>query len=267
MDGKKETLCLFFLIKFLILTSCQTAEQIRRSELIEGLSVQMAQSQKILTDLSLKSEAFAEQMQKINGKVEDLDYSTSSGQKKDADQNAKRFQLLEEKLALLEEALSYQKSEIASVREYIQNITQTLQKVNKKKGPKERFKTATKLYNKKQYNKAKLIFETLQHKRSFKKLKRSQRVRLQFLMAMIEYHQKKYENAAILLGNFYTKHPYTKYSGSTLYHLAKSFLSMDKIDESLSTLRELIKKFPKSKYHKKGKRLLREINNDESKKS
>ncbi len=252
---KKNSLLVILVIAFI---SCKTQEDIRRERSMDNINEKINQTQAISASSSIRFQNLEEQIAKLNGTIEELNYEKT--------QNQKEGQLLKDKMKeleslskaqnenikLLAEKVNEQSKYIDQVVKYFDDLAEKKPEESKKKIEKNSdeekesssVKAALSLYKTNKLADAKNMFEDLLEN---KKIKKKDKPQILFYLGMIEYKNKKYEDSKIYFSRLYTENPESSYSAGALLNLAKSFAQLKSKDEARETLDELITRFPKSK--------------------
>lgn len=256
----KRTLPIIALL--LAMTSCKTQEQIKREQLVDSISVQMVQNQKLSADASVKILELEEKVNQFQGVLEESAHSKNNN----AQKLEERIKALEDLTQSLNTQLQDSSTKLTAVEKrladqdkFIKEILKTLKSPSKKKkrakkrGP---YDTAMWNYGKGKY---KLAFSQMQALLDGKKLKTSQRKRLLHNLGMVSYILKKDQDALTYFSKLYTDYPKSTYNANGLIHLAKTFQRLGQKDQAKETLQMMIKSFPKHKRIKTAKNLLNKM--------
>lgn len=257
---KKTNISLVLLV-LVLLVSCKTQEDIDREQMVDGLSVQMVENQKLSADATARLQGLEERISGLNGQIEETDHNNKTT-------FSERFKNLEERLLLMEESSKLQSSQLQTVTQkleaqskYIKDVIGGLKSLTNNKKSKKRRKSslyneAMENYKRARYKKAKKQFRQLL---ASKKLKYKQKTRTIHNLAMILYMNKKYSEAASLFSRLFTEHNKSSYNKNGLLYLAKSFKGLKKNEEAKQTLHELVSRFPKAKQVKEAKKMLAKL--------
>jgi TolA-binding protein len=251
-----------FLLLSLIITSClKTTEQIEREKKVDTISKELSQSHKTVADLMLQVKELQNKLNGINGQFEEMEYKQSSSQSKQLDEMKKQVSILSEqisaiqtenkalnqKVILMQETLETQKSFIEKVTQSLGKISETKNDKNKDKesnNEEDPYETALNYLKNKKYKKAKEIFlQLIDDKEQPEAIINKSH----FQLGLIEFKNKKYDEALVFFSKVYTQYPESSVAPSALFYIGKSFKLMKKNEEANSSFSELIEKFPKAK--------------------
>ena len=252
---------------FLFFTSCKRTEELQREQMVDGLSIQMVQNQKISAEGKIRLQKLEQRIDQFNGILEE------QGHKVDQDYKS-RIKLQQDKMALLEEAYQITKSEqdefkkriekleskVQGQKKYIDDVLKMLNKITKKPKSKRvskkqsKYKQAFAHYSNRSYDSAFNLFIGLEKN---KKIKGNKRARVLHGMGMIYFIRKKYDNAIVYFSRLFADHPTAPYTTNGLLYLAKTLKASGEKDQAIQTLKELIKRYPKSKKIPEAKKLVK----------
>ncbi len=248
----KHIWMLFFLV------SCfKTAEEIQRNKMVDQMGLQLEQSSKLVAELTQQVTDLQTRLATTTGQIEEIDHKN---QKTTAEQR----QTLEQSIAQLQEqvkVLSIQssenqkmlatlQSELNSQKQYSKKVARTLGKIAKdSRGP--TIKDAHKLFEK---NKLKEAEEAYLLVLDEGKINAAQRNAVRYNLGLINYWNKKYEDAAAYFSKIYTKWPKSSYAPRSLLYIARSMDKSGKKAEAKAVYEELISKYPKSSHAKTAKK-------------
>jgi len=266
------------------LTSCKTTEEIRREQMVDGLSKQVVQSQRLSADVTVRVQNLEEQVTAIQGTLE----TTAHDKKEKLDATTKK---LDEEIKLQEKSREelYKRVEnsekiIASIelrlkeqQEYLDKLLKTLSDLTdvkpakKKKGKNSKesevtaapvhtggtFDSAIGLYKKGKYAESKEILLGLLEA---KKLNKDQKPHALHNLGMIEYTNKKYDTALSYFSKLYSEFDKSSLLPNALYFMAKCLDAKGQKADALASLEELKSKFPKSsRWTKDGSELYKKL--------
>jgi TolA-binding protein len=257
---------LLALSSLVLFGSCKTQEEIQREQMVDNLSIQMVENQKLTASSKVRLQNIEERLGMLTGKVEDTNHSTKQ-------QLTSEVQLLRDKVVLLEERDKSNQSTMDITQKRLTGIEDQLVKQDKylKKllatltGAKAIKKSTKKMsaydsamydYKKRKYKSAKRKLEALE---SNKKIKGKKRARVLHNLGMISFQNKDNNNSTVYLSKLFTEFPKSTYNANGLLYLAKTFKRMKQNEQSKQTLEELIRRFPKSKKVKEAKKLLAKL--------
>ncbi len=255
-------------ICFLLATGCATRDEIARRELLNELSDNMNQAQKLNAETVLRLGDIEERIGLVSGKIEE-------GQQKDRQSyisNMEKIQTemnqLKHQLSTLEESYRKDLKDIKQTQEaqkkYLEDVLAALAKVSgeKKSNKKDQsvknqsvFDQAMESFDKGDLKDARPLHEELVNDQ---KLKANQRARVLHNLGIISFKEKKYDDALTYLSKLYTEHSSSSFAPNGLLHLGKSFESMNKKAEAKQAWQELLVKYPQSKHAGTAKKLLKE---------
>jgi TolA-binding protein len=255
---------LFYIaLTILILAGCKTQEDIRREKTMENINEKITQTQQTSANTISRFQNLEEQITKINGSVEELAHNKG--------QDQKEVLLLKERLNEIEEMNKKQTESIKLLADkvneqskYIEQVVKTLNDFNetkensKKKSTKEdknkdektkeekssAIKNAINAYKSQNYPEAKSILEDLLENSKLKKKDKSATL---YYLGLIEFQDKKFEDAKVYFSRLITEIPDSTLNPSAFLNLAKCFTHLKAKDEAKQTIDELIVRYPKSK--------------------
>lgn len=247
---------LIFLL-LLTITACKTQEEIQREQLVDTISLQMVQGQKLQAEYTVKMQSLEEQIAHLRGELEQKGYNRE--QKRQSEQKS-----LEDRVSLIEESQKDVVTRMSSVQKHLEENQAFLQKVLKtleKSSPKPKKKVspywaAMNNYKAGNYKTAKDQLLDLLNKNS---VKGSGKARVLHNLGMIEYMDKKDKEATIYFSKLFAEFSSSGYNKNGLLFLARSFKRMGKKEEAKQTLEELVKRFPGAKQATQAKKLLDKI--------
>ncbi len=258
-----RTISLLAIISFIFI-SCKSQEQIRREQLVDTMSVQLGQNQKLSADFSVRLETLEEQLSAFQGSLETSDH-----------QKTQKFQSYGERIQALEELVETLNMNINEKDKTLQSIDERLKKQDsfikeilselknaggsKKSSAKSKslspYQEAMDNYKRGRYNEARPQLEELLKG----KLSKKGEARVIHNLGMIAYMQKRNDDALTYFSKLFTEQPNSLYNANGLIHLAKTFNRMGQKDQAKETLKEMLKKFPKHHRVKIAKDLLSKL--------
>ena len=266
--NKRFSLCL--LLPFLLL-ACKTQEQIQREKMVDQISVQMVERQKLAAEDQLKMENFEQKILELNGKVEELGHKSQSKAEEASKQLQERMELIEQKMQAYQiqiedgkKKIETLETKVASQEKYISKVLNTLNDISgkpkrsKRSGGKQLsdYDQALAWYKKNWLSKSKPLFEKLELD---KKITGQKRARVLHNLGMITFYKKQNDEAMVYFSKLFTEFPRSNYNANGLVHLAKTFQRLGKNNQAKQTLNEMIKRFPKSKHAKAANDLLKKL--------
>ncbi len=236
------------LTSLLALGACQTQETIQREQMMENLSLQLVENQKLVADTTVKIQALEERMGALTGQVQETDQKSTVAAQETMESLSSRLALLEQSQSQNAKDLQEVKSSLASQKEYLDKVVAMLGKLganessSKKKS--DPFQEAMTNYRKGKYESAKKQLLDLEKSGKYKG---SQAAHILHNLGMTYYLSKDYNTAASYFSRLFTEFEKSSYNKNGLLFLAKSFRARKETDKARATLDELIKRYPKSK--------------------
>lgn len=259
----KRILALVTLV--LLIQACKTTEELQREQMVDNLSIQMAQNQKLSAEAQIKIQNLEERINNINGTLEETGHkvdTTYSNQMKENQQKLELLQKVIDDSTLRERKLSERvgnlEKELAEQKKYIKQVLSVLNKVNstvednKKRSP---YQEAFYNFNK---GKNKLALPQLESLLESKKIKGKRRARVLNALGMLNYWSRKDDQAIVYLSKLFTEHPKAPYTTNGLIYMAKAFKRKGEKEQAISALEMLIQKYPSSKKISQAKKLLKQ---------
>lgn len=254
----------YFLSVLLLMTlvGClKTTDQIEREKKVDNLDGELHQSQKLTADLTLQVKDLYSKLAKTNGEIEELNYKQTklSGN----EENKKTIQVMAEQIKELQNDLKKEQeltaslsSQVQAHKEFIDELTKSMSKghhADKKEDKKENHKnegkvddleSALNLYRAKKYDEARSMFQQALENKDLG-AKNINKAHLH--LGLIDFKQKKYEDALVYLSKVYTQFPNSSIAPAALLYIGKSFRGLKKMEEAEASFSELIEKYPNSK--------------------
>jgi len=249
------------LFTLMTVTSCKTTEDIRREQIVENLSLQMVQTQKLTAETTIKIQDLESRIMKLTGQLEE----TGHEQKEVLGNAENRLKFQEEREKSLQEKISSLESKVvelskqgAEQKKFIDKVLKSLNKISPTKGGKtlSPYQQAMNDYRRGRYKKAKVQLSELYNN---KKIKGKRKARITHNLGMISYMDKNYKEALVYFSKLYTSFAKTSYASNGLLFLAKSFKELNQKEESKQTLQQLITQYPKSKQVAEAKKILKKL--------
>lgn len=238
------------LILLTVVVSCKTREQIAREQMVDTLAVQVGDSQKLSADVFVRIQNLEERLSSVNGMVEESTYKNKVS-------TEDRFKKLEERMSVIEtqnlelnKDLNQLRSESDAQKKYLEDVLSTLGKISGSSPKKTAAKGGSEydegmaLYKKGKYKESKEILLSLY---TGKKVKGNQFARVVHNLGMIEYMDKKNDQAIAYFVQLLNEHSKSSYNRNGMLVLTKTFLRLNKKDEARATSEELAKRYPGSK--------------------
>ncbi len=255
----KKSLALAAVVSLSFFASCKTREDIVREQMIDNMSMQMQDGQKLNADFSVRLQGIEDRLNNLSGNIEETQHTTNVT-------ISERIKTLEEKLTILEttqsnqtESLDSLHKEMTAQKEYIQEVLGTLKKISQKKSKPVKkqspYDQAMSLYRRGKYADAKGILLTLVDK----KFSESRKARIVHNLGMIAYMDKENDKALAYFSRLFTEFPKTGYNKNGLMFLAKTLKRMNKNEEAKQALNELISRFPDAKQVAQAKKMLQQL--------
>lgn len=232
----------------LALGACQTQETIQREQMMENLSLQLVENQKLVADTTVKIQALEERMGTLTGQVQESDQKSTMAAQTTMEGLSSKIALIEQTQAQNAKDLVDVKASLASQKEYLDKVVAMLGKLGagdssakKKSDP---FQEAMTNYRKGKYEVAKKELLALEKSGKYKD---TQAANILHNLGMTYYLSKDYNTAASYFSRLFTEFEKSSYNKNGLLFLAKSFRARKENDKAKATLDELIKRYPKSK--------------------
>jgi len=255
----KKSLIFPAILSITLFASCKTREDIVREQMVDNISMQVQDGQKLNADFTIRLQNIEDRLTNLSGSVEETQHTSQVTLNE-------RIQSIEEKMTILETAQTTQSTsleeiqkELSSQKEYIQEVLGTLKNLSQKKTKVKKkttpYNEAMGLYRQGKYAQSKAILLTLVDK----KFSESAKARIIHNLGMIAYMDKQNDKALAYFSRLFTEFPKTGYNKNGLMFLAKTLQRMKKNEEAKQALNELIAKFPKAKQVSQAKKMLKEL--------
>lgn len=250
------------LILVSLFSSCKTQEQIKREQMVEIMSVQVTQGQKVTADATVKLQNLEEKIMMLQGQLEE------TGHTKDQNVSSlnERLKAQEELIKSLTQSLSEQTNSVAKMQDrltaqdkLLSEILSTVKSATSAPAPSKEvsaYDQAMGLYGKGKYKEAKPALESLLND---SKVKGLQKARVLHNLGMISFSQKNDQDTLTYLSKLFTDYPKSTYNANGLIHMAKVFIKLNQKDQAKVTLEEMLKNFPKHKSAKTAKDMLSKL--------
>lgn len=253
---------LLILISLLFLIgACKTQEEIQREQLVDNLSLQMVQGQKSQGELIVKYQTLEEQVALLSGELEQKGYNQEQKRQSELKGLEDRVLLLEEsqkdvseKMTLIQKQLEENKNFLSKVLKALNSKSKT--KKTKKPVPKSPYWAAMENYKAGKY---KVARNQLLDLLNGKKVKGTKKARVLHNLGMIEFMDKKNEDALVYFSKLFTEFSGSGYNKNGLLFLGKTFQRMGRKEEAKQTLEELVRRFPKAKQVNEAKKILKKL--------
>jgi TolA-binding protein len=244
---------LFFL---LLIFSCKSQEQIQREQMVDNMAVQVQQGQKLSAEFAVRMQNLEEKLTQKIGKLEEIQHSQGERFTKDGETTKQNITKISSDLEEQNKALLLITNQMEKQKQYLDKLLSSLNKLAGAKPAKKRssYDQAMYLYKRGKYPQAQNELLKLLNN---KKIKGNKKARVIHNLGMIAFMDGKYSDAVTLFSRLYTKYPKSPYTPRGLLYLGKSFKKINRKAEAKQVLQELVKNYPKSKYNKEAKRLLK----------
>jgi TolA-binding protein len=251
------------LITILILVGCKTTEEIQRDKLVDSMSVQLVEQQKLVAESTLQMQGLEEKIGQMTGQFEETDHERATTVNEEITKIKEQVKVMQEGQQAQSTELGEIQNSLVEQKKYIESVLSTLSKIANKKPrakstgkPKSPYNQAMFDYKKAKYKIALPQFETLL---SSKKVKGNKEARVFHNMGMIYFMKKDYPSAVTYFSKLLSNHPKAPYNANGLLYLGKSFIGLKQKDQAQQTFETLIASYPKSKYVKSAKKELESI--------
>ncbi|PIK15070.1 tetratricopeptide repeat protein [Halobacteriovorax sp. JY17] len=246
------------LASLLSVTACKTQEEIQREQVVDNISIQMVENQKLTAGANVRLQNIEERLGMLTGQVEDSNHNTKEQLTKQVEELKAKITLLEEKDKANDEKLTKIDSQLEQQDKYLQKLLSTLSsktssKSSKKESP---YQEAMSAYSSGNYKKAQALLQALESKSS---IKGKQRARVLHNLGMSAYINKNNNDATVFFSKLFTEFPKSNYNANGLLYLSKTLKRLNQSEQAKQTLEELIKRFPNSKKVKEAKSLLAKL--------
>lgn len=225
--------------------------------MVDNMAVQMQQGQKLSAEYTVRLQNLEEKLTQKIGSLEEIQHGHGEKSSKDIELNKTNMSQLRLELKEQKKTLLLISDQMDQQKKYLKKLLSSLNKMageKPKKKKKSSYDQAMYLYKKGHYKRAQdALLKLLNNKR----IKGNKKARVIHNLGMIAFMDKKYSDAVTLFSRLYTKYPKSPYTPRGLLFLGKSFKKINRQDEAKQVLQELVKNYPKSKYNKKAKQLLK----------
>lgn len=241
-------------------TSCfKTAEEIQREQRVHD---QLEQSSRIIAELTSQITELKGGLASTSGQIEELGHKSLKSKEEQQQTFGQSLAQLAEQMKIISQENAELKKEVAQIRleqtsqkRYVKKITGTLSALSDspKKSSATQLANAHKAFEKNKLNQASTLYlEVL----DANKINAAQRNHVYFNLGLIDYWNKKYNEALVYFSKIYTKYPRSSFAPRSLLYIGRSFKKLNKTDEANGTFQELIKNYPKSSHAKLAKKEL-----------
>ena len=248
-------------ISFLVTGCFKSAEEIRREKMVDKMSEQLEQSSRLVATLTQQVTDLQSRLDSTSGQLEEIGYKTSTSQQETQETFSQTTAQLAEQVNALKMDVQKNKMSMLSINESLSAQKKYLDKINKTlaslggmggvssdsstKSSLSTIETAHKAFEKNQQTKAKdLYLKAL----SEDKVSASQKNHIWHNLGLLDYWNKRYDDAAVWFSKVYTKYPKSSWAPRSLLYIARCFKKNKKMDEAKATYAQLIKEYPSSKY-------------------
>ena len=249
------------LIALSLFFGCKTQEDIRRDRTMETINEKIIETQQGTASVNVRFQNLEDQVAKLNGSTEEITHNSGT-QQKDIQNLKERITTLEAIAKKQSENISLLADKVNEQTKYIEQVIKSLADLNAKreaeiaqaqKAKTEKIEVVEKeqtvkqgiaKYKAKHYSEAKTILSDLVENAALKKKDKAAAL---LYLGLIEYHDKKYEDAKIYFSKLFTEMPDSSFAPSALLNLAKTFTNLKSKEEAKQTIDELVTRFPKSK--------------------
>lgn len=245
------------------IVGCKTTADIEREQLVDSMSVQVVEQQKLLSENNLKIQEIDERMNQIYGQLEETRYEDKQKILEKENERVKTLSELSERLNVLETRITNLENRFDTQEQFIKKTTSTLKKISSSPKQKSISSSTDALYVRAMANFDKKYYKTaiplLEDLIDNKKLTAAKRVRARHALGIIHYNQKKYDDALVLFSKIFTSYPKSSKAPSSLFYIAQSFLKKSQKNDAKNTLNQLIKQYPRSKEAKQAKVIVKDL--------
>ncbi len=239
----------------LLFTGCKTREDIAREQMVNQISGQVKDGQKLNANFTQRLQELESQVSNISGQSEESQHETKTALTQQMRQLVERINVLETNQKDLTD-------KAAAREQYIQEVLGELKKLTGKggssKGKKGKklsdYESAMNDYKRGRYKSAKSKLEALL---TAKRVSGAGKARTIHNLGMIAYIQKDNNAALTYFSKLFTEMPKSGYNKNGLLFLAKTFKRLNQSEEMKQTLNELITRWPKAKQSSEAKKLLK----------
>ena len=247
-----------------LLSSCKTAQQIRREKQQNTINVQVQHLHKQSSGQAQQIQEYQKLLNRLQGRIEEFQHR--AGQKTELKEKelAKSLAELNTRLQVMEKKVLALERHSRRQGKFIQNVTKQLKVLLKKslnrpkanksskkspgrkssKPPKNNYHQAMALFKQRKNRPAKdLLLQVLGQK----KLPASHWAYAHHALGIIHYRQQKYRQAMVHFSKVYTKYPKSSKAPNCLLHIAKSFLATGEKEAAKGSLEQLLNQYPQAK--------------------
>lgn len=244
------------LVLLFSLAGClKTAEQVKREQRVENMSQQLADSQNIVADLTVALKNLQQQIDQLNGKVEELQHQQKGLNASEIKSLQESMEVVKQQVNSINETQKAQGADLTQQRAFIEKVTEKLGKMStshdgsSKKNPKSDVGTAWTLIKKKKYAEAKTLLEGIVEDAEVDPADQNKALHA---MGVLEYQQKNYEQGLVYFSKVFTKYPKSSLAPSSLLFIGRSLNRLGKKAEAKQAYEELKSNYPESSAAKEG---------------
>jgi TolA-binding protein len=241
------------ILSLLILTTAciKTADQVNREKRFEAMSENMKDSQGLLADVMTQLKNMQSQLDKLNGRVEELEYRNKQIDPEAIKKMNENLTLLQSQQQMDSQQLTQIQAELKEQRGFLEKVTTTLSSMgnekarssSKKKSAKAQLNDALDLVKAKDYAKARTALESMI---SAEGLSAGDNNRLFHGLGRVEYESKNYDKALVYFSKIYTKYPKSSLAPNALLYIGKSLKKLGKKDEAKEAFTRCAEDYPGS---------------------
>ena len=239
------------LSSLLLAQSCiKTADQVQREKRYEAMSEQMKDSQGLVADMVDSMKDLQSQINKLNGRIEELEHKQKQGNPEDA-KMAESMSLIKSQQETQGAQLAQIQNELKEQRAFIEKVTASLSASHheapaksKKKSAKDQLSTGLDLIKSDKFTEAKNVLETLI---DHDDLSPGDKNKVLFGLGKVEYYSKNYEKGLVYFSKIYTKFPKASIAPASLLFIGRSLERLGKKDEAKEAFNQVGEQYPGTK--------------------
>lgn len=248
---------------FLTVSSCKTTEDIQREQMVDNLSLQVVEGQKLSASTSSRLERMEEKINALQGQIETSGHQGQENLNKELEAIKTDIASLKEENNTNHQEFKLIKNKLEEQDNFLKEVISTLEKMEGKKARgkkkvKEKgnlYQTALKNYRSGKYKASFDQFHDILKGRFDYK----QKAHALHNIGMIEFMNKNFNQAIVLFSKLYSQYPKAPYVKNGLLFMGKSFQKINKKNEAKETYKQLIRLFPQSKQARDAKNILSKI--------
>jgi len=247
----------FLSILFVLLLSSaciKTADQVNREKRFDSMNAQLKDSQGLVADLLAQMKDLQDQINKMNGKVEELEYKNSKIDTEALKKMSEDMGQIKVQQDASATQLNQIQSELKQQRSFIEKVTNTLSnqaKTSQKKSPKDELNSGLDLIKKDRYKEARAELEPLIDHKS---LSAADHNKVIHGLGKVEYYTKNYEKSLIYFSKLFSNYPKSSLAPSSLLFIGRTLKKMGKNAEAKEAFETVIKDYPQSNEAKMAKK-------------